>query len=54
MFTKFFIFLLIIVSLGVFWHDTGLNYATHTEFKQSVVDHPEFIPTYTTVKMVSG
>lgn len=53
MFTKFFIFLLTIVSLGVFWHDTGLNYATHIEVKQSSVDHPEFIPTYTTTKMIS-
>lgn len=41
------------MSLGVFWHDTALNYATHMEVKQSSVDHPEFIPTYTTVKMIS-
>jgi len=53
MFTKLFIFLLTIVSLGVFWHDTALNYATHMEMKQSVVNHPEFIPTYSTVKMVA-
>lgn len=54
MFTKFFIFLLTVVSLGVFFYNIAPNYATHMDIKQSVVNHPEFIPTYATVKMVSG
>ena len=44
MFSKLLVFLLVIVSLGVFVYSSGINYQQHTEIKKSLVNHPEFIP----------
>lgn len=54
MFSKFFIFLLVIFSLGVFFHNANINYEQHVKIKQSFVEHPEFIPTNSVVRLVSG
>lgn len=45
MFSKLFIFLLVIGSLGVFVYSSGVNYQQHIDIKRSLVNHPEFIPT---------
>jgi len=54
MFSKFFILLGIIVSLGVFVYTSDINYAQHVRIKRTLVDHPEFIPTSQIAKLSSG
>lgn len=54
MFSKLFIFLLIIGSLGVFVYSSGVNYEQHREIKRSLVNHPEFIPTSEMVGLSAG
>ncbi|NDK19904.1 hypothetical protein GW819_03610 [Candidatus Gracilibacteria bacterium] len=54
MFSKLFVFLLVIVSLAVFIYSSGINYQQHTDIKRSLVNHPEFIPTSEMANLSAG
>ncbi|MDD2916903.1 MAG: hypothetical protein PHH70_03625 [Candidatus Gracilibacteria bacterium] len=54
MFSKLFIFLLVLISIGVFVYDSGVNYVQHVDIRRSFVNHPEFIPTSEIANLSSG
>lgn len=54
MFSKLFIFLLVIFSLAVFTYGSGINYKQHTDIKRALVNHPEFIPTSEMANLSAG
>lgn len=54
MYSKLLSFLLILLAIGVFFYDSSLNYAKHTEMRRAFVDHPEFIPSSQSVRLTSG
>lgn len=54
MFSKLFIFLLVIGSLSVFIYSSGVNYRQHVDMKRAFVNHPEFIPTSEMVGLSAG
>ena len=49
-------FILILAGFYIFaWgQTTGQNYKVHTKIRRSLVDHPEFIPSATTVRFTSA
>lgn len=47
---KFSIFILIMLSLFVFYNINNKNYEKHIEIKQNLVKHPEYLPTKETAK----
>ena len=54
MYSKLLAFLLILVAIPVFYLDVARNYAEHVTIKRSLVAHPEFVPSSTSVSLFSG
>lgn len=54
MFSKLFTFLFIILSVTLFYFASMSEYTNHIELRRAIVNHPEFIPTASSIRLAAG